>query len=40
MKLTYTRKLTFDINGGTIHFGLAIRLNKNSSKWKVQNLIN
>jgi hypothetical protein len=29
MKLTYTRKTTFNINGTTIHSALAIPLNKN-----------
>jgi hypothetical protein len=28
IKLTYIRKTTFDINGTTIHFALAIPLNK------------
>jgi hypothetical protein len=28
IKLTYIKKTTFDINGTTIHFALAISLNK------------
>jgi predicted methyltransferase len=31
MKLTYTKKPTFNINGITIHFALAIPLNKNQT---------
>jgi hypothetical protein len=31
MKLTYTWKVTFNINGTTIHFTIAIPLNKNQS---------
>jgi hypothetical protein len=29
MKLTYIRKITFNINGTTIHFAFIIPLNKN-----------
>jgi hypothetical protein len=34
MKLTYTKKATFNINGTTIHLGLAIPLNKNYNDLK------
>jgi hypothetical protein len=32
MKLTYTRKTTFNINGTIIHFAIAILLNINLTK--------
>jgi hypothetical protein len=34
MKLTYSWKTIFNINGTTIHFALAILLNKNFNKLK------
>ncbi len=34
MKLTYTRKITFNINGMTIHSTLAIPLNENFNELK------
>ncbi len=37
MKLTYTRKVTFNINGRTIHFALAISLNKILTKLNALN---
>jgi len=37
MKLTYTRKFTFNINGMTIHSTLAIILNKNFNELKTLN---
>jgi hypothetical protein len=38
MKLTYTWKVTFNINGTTIHFALAIPLNKNLTKLNALNV--
>ncbi len=32
MKLAYTGKITFNINGTTIHFALIVPLNKNLTK--------
>jgi hypothetical protein len=37
MKLTYTWKVTFNINGTTIHFALATPLNKNLTKLNALN---
>jgi hypothetical protein len=37
MKLTYTRKTSFNINGTTIHFALAIPLNKKFNEIKALN---
>jgi hypothetical protein len=37
MKFTYTWKVTFNINGTTIHFALAIPLNKNLTKLNALN---
>jgi hypothetical protein len=37
MKLTYIRKLTFNINDTTIHFALAIPINKKFKKFKALN---
>jgi hypothetical protein len=37
MRLTYTRKKTFNINGITIHSALAILLNKNLANLKSLN---
>ncbi len=34
MRLTYTRKKTFNINDITIHYALAILLNKNLTNLK------
>jgi len=37
MKLTYIRKVTFNIDGKTIHFALAISLNKILTKLNALN---
>jgi hypothetical protein len=37
MKLAYTRKIRFNINGITIHFALAIPLNKNLTELNALN---
>ncbi len=37
MKLAYTRKVAFNINGTTIHFALAIPLNKICNEFKAIN---
>jgi hypothetical protein len=37
MKLTYTRKTTFNIDGTTIHSTLAILINKNFNEFKALN---
>jgi hypothetical protein len=37
LKLAYTRKIAFNINGTRIHFALAIPLNKNCNEFKVIN---
>jgi hypothetical protein len=37
MKLTYTWKVTFNINGTTIHFAVTIPLNKNLTELNALN---
>jgi hypothetical protein len=37
MKLTYIRKISFNINGTTIHFALKISLHKNIKKFNALN---
>jgi hypothetical protein len=39
MKLTYTQKVAFNINGITIHSGLEFPLNKNYNDEKCDTLI-
>jgi hypothetical protein len=37
MKLTYTRKIAFNVNGTTIHFTLAILFKNNLNKFEALN---